>query len=68
MERAIEEQRTEFSNREIRLAGHLKLPEFRDNLETRLLLLRRRLDEKELPIRLRRTARGLMHLDMAGGR
>lgn len=66
VKRAIEEQRTEFSNREIRLAGHLKLPEFRDNLETRLLLLRRRLDEKELPIRLRRTARGLMHLDMAG--
>jgi adenylate cyclase len=66
VDRALAEGRTEFSNREIRLAAELRLPDFKDNLETRLLLLRRRLEEKDVPIRLVRTDRGRMRLVLHG--
>lgn len=54
--------RTDFSNRELRLALAARMPDFKDNLETRLLLLRRRLDEKETPLRLAKTGRGQLRL------
>lgn len=57
-----DEGRTVFLNRELRLHPFLKLPSYKDNLETRLLNLQRRLEDKNLPIRLDREQRGRIEL------
>jgi adenylate cyclase len=59
-----DEGRTEFSNREVRRDPTLEMPEYRDNLESRLILLKRRLDERQVPIRIEKTGRGLFRLDV----
>jgi hypothetical protein len=54
----VEEQRTDYSNRELRLDPSIRLPDLSENLEARLILLQRRLEERCPALGIEKTGRG----------
>lgn len=57
--------RCEFSNKELRLSPQIRLPAFSENLEARLILLRRRLAERHKHLALDKAGRGRFRLNLS---
>lgn len=58
--------RTDFSNRELRLDPGLRLPVHSENLEARLILLRKRLEERQAGLKIEKIARGKFRFVVEG--
>lgn len=54
--------RIDFSTRELRLDRTLKVPDHSENLDARLVLLRRRLEQRDTCLRIEKTGRGHFRL------
>jgi hypothetical protein len=59
--------RTDFTTRELRLDGSLRLPAHAENLDARLILLRKRLEERNACLRIDKTGRGRFRLNVLCG-
>ena len=60
----MERRRTVFTNKGLRVDPRIRLPGVSDNLEARLVLLQRRLEERGAGIHLNKTGRGRFSLAM----
>ena len=58
----VERGRTSFTNKGLRVDSRIRLPGVSDNLEARLVLLQRRLEERDAGIRIAKAGRGRFSL------